>query len=50
MLVLDSLLVSLSPFLLEDHFHFPFGVLYYGGLDFDMVAWKERVASQGVFT
>lgn len=50
MLVLDGLLVSLSPFLLEDHFHFPLGVLYYGSLHFDMVARKEGVASQGVLT
>ena len=50
MLVLDGFLVSLSPFLLEDHFHLPLGVLYHGSLHFDVVARKEWVTSKGVFT
>lgn len=50
MLILDSLLVTLSPFFLEDHFHFPFGVFYYGSLYFDVVARNEWVTSEGVFT
>lgn len=50
MLILDGLLVSFSPFLLKDYFHFPFGVLYHGSLHFDVVTRKEWVTSKGVFT
>ena len=50
MFVFDGLLVSLSPFLLEDDFHLPFGVLYDGSLHFDVVARKEWVTAEGVFT
>lgn len=50
MFILDGLLVALSPFLLEDHFHLPFSVLYYGGFHFDVVARNERVTSKGILT
>ena len=48
MLVFDSLLVALSPLLLEDHLHRALGVLHDRGFHFYASMRDERVASEGV--
>lgn len=45
LLVLDGLLVALSPLLLEDDLHLPLGVLHDRRLHFDLLWWDDGAAA-----
>jgi len=49
LLVLDGLLVTLSPFLLHNTLQLPLRVFDHGSGDFDHVGREMRCASEGVF-